>query len=241
MAAWTRFEDPREAGEAMQHASGLVARLGRLSLLPWNRHDPEGSEWWMTPRDDAGPVNPAYRFGKIRFDRERGSDNLLIGYYAERGLGPRAVMPGTPASHVMNDDWLWPGFLHAMKTGEVGAALSAAAPRLEGLPVRLRVFGGAVGGTDDRFVFRWHGTPPTLTVTEAERRALLLGRLDRCTTLEEIATTLPPDDFVWVNFIVEGVFAKGPAPGSDAADEWDAERIWSSLLAPLAAWVRSGR
>jgi len=70
--------------------------------FPYNRFNPEESDWWVSPEKE----NPAYKYAKYAFDPNFGGDeDLLVGVHIEKGFGQLVAQLAPSAKHRRHIDF----------------------------------------------------------------------------------------------------------------------------------------
>jgi hypothetical protein len=224
-----------------------------LSPLPWNRHEPKTTLWWLTPSRH----NPAYADGKFVFSLARddprrllaGRDDALIelgtlfvGVNFEKGFGPAACQIGTPRPHsdeLLGPEWVWHQLIEghgpeqfaltltrlSEKTGKVHLYVSSGTARDSADTRTVRPLDCALFDcVGDRLDCRLHNRFPDGTLHELS--------VETSRTFSELATKLRTvDDFHWVDVYAGSYVPKG---------EVDLSKLHADVLSYLEPWIRSG-
>ncbi|MDD5308681.1 MAG: hypothetical protein PHU25_15295 [Deltaproteobacteria bacterium] len=250
LPVWVPYDSPEDACKAVGLLPEVKSKFSKLYPLPWNRHQPRKTEWWLSPSSE----NPAYKYGKYLFTAPAARPGrMLITLNVEKGLGPAvrdAYRSPKGRRYLMEDDWCWHHLLRSFSR-VTEAATSIA--RETGRDVEVELSGGHSLDPDS---FDPQAPKPPQNIWRARFTTdgtLSLPDEDRCpdkafkvmATVKDFASlahalgALDADPWVWIDFFV-GIpveYATG-APCPAGREEWDAGRLWKSILAPLAEWVR---
>jgi hypothetical protein len=241
------FSSPRDAATLLH---GAARRAGvEMHPLPYSRYDPEHTTWWLSRTSD----NPAYASGKIIAETspivDQGGQNVaIIGFHVEKGIGPKAaaIFEETARGHrsVMQDDWRWHDFAHAMASGVADGALRGAEVAASSFPVVVEIV-IAVQFAPERDWDRPTDRPDAerILYQSSNDRLLLrqrqtgamLEKLDASETLASIARKIDAVadlDWTWIE-ILAGVPFRPVAGGGMSPDE-----VWRRACAPWMEWVR---
>jgi hypothetical protein len=223
--------------------------VGNLVPLPFNRYEPEATQWWLSPSTD----NPAYKHGKIVFEQRQPArlGHLFVGLYVEKGVGPTAAeMFRTPAHSrrsIMDESWVWHGFLEDLAgTAFRDAAEEAIAKARHPLTIAVEAM-YVEPPSEDRDIHA-HGYDAAWSVFRLDGDGLafdrenstpkqLLGDVPACRQLPQLAEAIQAGeqlDWMWVDFLVGFRFMRGAAGESD----WDAARLWMAAGSPWLKWLR---
>jgi hypothetical protein len=241
-----------QSPDEMAHAVRTYIYSKRdLSLLPWNRHEPRTTLWWLTP----SRRNPAYADGKFVFSLDKDDPRKLLvgrndplielgtlfaGVNFEKGFGPAAFQIGNPKPHAderLGPAWVWHQLIDghgpeqfattlAKLTGEVGkvhlyVSSGTARDAADTRAVRPRDC-ALFQCLDDRLDCRLDNGFPDGT----------LRVLSASKTFRELAAKLTMvDDFHWVDICAGSYVHKG---------EVDLGELHAKLLSYLEPWIRPG-
>jgi hypothetical protein len=243
-----------ETPHALAHRVQLYAKphFDKLHLRPYNRFEPEESEWWLTP----AAANPAYCSTKLCFGRDLdefggGTGLLTVGLHAEKGLGEHAAevyAHGRGAGWIMTADWHWRIFLKLVQTGRLIAALGAAGEAL-GQPMTFEIQAGYVQDPQsdfdpysplrrkDRAVYEYDAADAGLRLKwpADDGQSLLRAAPERVNSdaLTALLGKLTDNPWVWVDCFVYAVFRRC-SPKAAPDEVWDSEKVWMQYLNLLA-------
>lgn len=240
------YRTAREMCCAVQKAVSGLRPFAEMTARPWNRYDPESSDWWLVPSTEW----PAFRYAKLYLFEDKIDPALHATVHVEKGFGPDAGKFYTGSryrhSHV-DSEWAWHSFLDQLASGAVFGKVRDVAGKLPG-PVWLRYNGGYDGmdpsdpdsmlGFADAF-YAYDATEDMLRLRHsegftAELRAAL-GDVERDLSPEDCAGAVESaahNDWLWVDLYLGSRFEKVDFP-TPAYDAWDARRIWSEMLRPF--------
>lgn len=120
------FRNIQEMAQAIRESAELIEGR-RYSPRPWNRFEPENTDWWIVPSIDW----PAYQYGKGTFRQTvRFPGQVFCGLTVEKGFG-RIALEVYPELNkrglVIDETWAWFKFLKGLKEGAVAPAAQAVA------------------------------------------------------------------------------------------------------------------
>lgn len=243
-----------ETPHALAHRVQKYAKphFDKLNLRPYNRFEPETSEWWLTPT----AADPAYCSTKFYFGRELdefgGRTGLLtVGLHAEKGLGEQVAefyAHGKGAKWIMTRDWHWPIFLKHVQGGRLLAALGAAG-EAAGQPLTFEIQASYVEDPQsdfdpysplrkkDRAVYEYDAADADLRLKwpADDAQSLLRGAPERLSkdALGALLVKMTDNPWVWVDFYVYALFRRF-SPKAAADEMWESEAVWSQHLKLLA-------
>jgi hypothetical protein len=219
-----------------------------LFLLPFNRHDPEDTEWWLSPVPD----NPAYKYGKVILAPGKLADpgDLLIALSFEKGIGAATSLDAARDQvRVMDRTWAWERrLMRALRSGSLADA-ALAAEEAAGLPLTVVVDASyhrprrGWGDMDERGgdwpsdMVRFRCSAGRLTLIDHDLPAALLDGLPGAESFSSIASVLdsmPKADWAWVDFYIGVRFRRAEPSGEPA---WSPADVWRKVCAPWAGWV----
>ena len=184
-------------------------------LLPWNRFDIGGCEWWWMCLERG---NPVFDQGKVMFVADAEwvpAGQVFVGMHAEKGL--RHAEAWKPAG-VMGDDWYWHEFVREM-AGESFRGAWAAADT-------LYLAAGTPPGRDHwgYCLFDLDGDRLSLKVLEPPAAGEpILGAAASCGTIDELQSMLRDvdelgGDWRWIGIGLGRFFTFDPAGPDDTAE-----------------------
>lgn len=252
------FRNIQELAQSVQEVAEMIE--GRhFSSRPWNRFDPENTEWWIVPSSEW----PAYRYGKGAFHPSvREPDSLFCGLYVEKGLDS-IVAKAYPAligrGLVMDKRWTWFAFLEGLASGEIGLAAERLAQETGG-PTILYISGWYASDPTDfdphpeldsealasecrspldcgRVWFQMAGSE----LDKIEERCIRgpMARISQVRHLESLLQVLqdgPDIGWVWFDVYV-GVRVRVIPCDEARGQSWDAGEIWRRLFRPWSQWI----
>lgn len=252
------FRNIQEMARAVRESAELME--GReYSARPWNRFDPENSEWWIVPSADW----PAYRYGKGVFKpSERLPNWVLCGLYVEKGFD-RIVADAYPEligrGHIMDEYWTWTTFLEGLADGTIARAAQIVAKETN-RPAILEVDTWYTSSPTD---FDPHPLLDAEALAGECRSPLDAGRVwftivdgalekqeERCIAdvmapianchhlsgLHEAFQTAPHVPWTWMNVYL-GALVSPVREGQTSSSPWSASDIWRKLLRPWLPWI----
>lgn len=252
------FRSIQEMAQAVRESAELMEGR-RYSPRPWNRFEPENTDWWIVPSTDW----PAYRYGKGMFkSRMRFPDRIFCGLNMEKGFGrvTLEVYPELRArKEVIEKNWTWFAFLEGLTDGTVAQAAEALAQET-GSPTLLAIEA-------------WYTSSPvdfdpymelTIEALEAECRSPLDGgrvwfsirdgvleKLEQrciqevmlpvanCHHLRDLPSAFQDNAhmaWAWVNVYI-GTLVSLPPDDQPSDDHWTAGNIWRKLMHPWLPWI----
>jgi hypothetical protein len=160
-------------------------------ILPWNRHDVKGCDWWWLSSEQ---VNPVFQLGKIMIAHDPSwmrDDEVFIGFNVEKGLAEGGDWRDT---EVMTDDWYWHQFLKEMTNDAFQDAYGKSTHfyALTGLPVEGQKWGDVL--------FKLEGLNLHLLSEKPGDSGPLIREFTECPDLGAFQTLLKNpsvDDFRW--------------------------------------------
>lgn len=239
-SAWLPFDCPEDVCKAVQSVPALRERLGALSARPWNQHQPRETSWWLIPQDEDGAW-PAHRLGKYVFEFAADANQLDVGLYVEKGVSAEAAEALEYPDHlVVSDEWMWPRLVADVQRGVVSDVVRRTR-KSTGLDVYIaavtkpQVPSGSPSIEGDVASFAV-GQDRIVTPTLDPPSSRLLRPFRTVKSDEDLAAALEKvDGYTWVDIYVAATFSCGQE--ARTVNAWTAERLWSELLEPLAAWV----
>jgi hypothetical protein len=219
----------------------------RLTARPWNRFEPENTEWWLVPSTDW----PAYRHGKFFFKERNENRDLYCGLFVEKGLDPSiAVAYPSGKRLVMDDDWTWHRLLSDMASGQLRGATLEVIQRT-GRPLLVLVDGGFVEDPasydpdappmDWNYLsFRTDGAE--LEHISSDLTGTQFAEIAGCSTLADIAGAIVQMshlEWTWIDVHLGAELEMAPSEYDPQylSDAWDAAELWDRCLAPWQRWV----
>ena len=218
----------------------------RVSLLPFNRYQPDNTFWWICP----GADDPAYHYGKFVTKSAEQSGDLFAGICFEKGIG--ASLAGMYKKSRVWTSWIWNPFLASLKEGRFASLLNDV-ERSAHRPVDVIVTVGTRNfpdtGERGEEAFKTTDKQPRQTVhyTFSDSRLSLLhdhseekiwiSAASECRTLTDLSAkiqTIEGLDWVWINVDFGFVLSHGMGDGPI----WNTELIWSNACEPFIEWFR---
>jgi hypothetical protein len=213
---------------------------GRLTLRPFNRFDPQFTEWWLIPSSEW----PAYRYGKLFFlQSEVVTDWMFTGLYVEKGLGQQ-LSGLVKDNHRMGANWFWHEFLNAMLDGSLDTSMRAVQEHV-GVPLRvyLNLYASnhvpdpdtGIDKPDDQLEFVVGEAD--LRFTTAHEGQDELAPLNGAQNLQDLAKHfmgLQNMSWYWGNWMI-GTYVRY---STDDTGDWNAADLWHKLLEPWLPWVK---
>ncbi len=231
-------------------AQVAAQRDSSLTTRPWNRFEPDETEWWLVP----GTEWPAYKYGKIFLHwTERKRQRARAALHVEKGLG-RQAGPAYDAPRgrrlIMDEQWVWHLLVETLADGRFEARLAELWRRSPGR-VELTVEAGYVADPDsfdpyayefgrDRYTFALTDDSGALTLENAAAEAGLLQHLDSVHSLEDLAEvilTLTEEAWIWVDFMA-GVPLQLAVESVGPGNLTLVSELWSDLE-QFAPWLRT--
>ena len=239
----TIFRNNKEAAHSIRDFLGD----NRMSVRPFNRFNPEFSEWWIF-RLHKGKAWPAYPYSKFFFYNYRTSVResplLFTGFYIERGFGSKvAGLPGVNPTHVMKPDWQWQTVLEMGGTDQFKGPMEVTMRRTTrplilslttyefNHPPRLNEERPPY---DDRIEFVQ--LQPGHPLESLKMAKSTLDPLNGCDTAKAICRGLLAHeqlDFFWVDFLIGTELNYG----IQAEGGWTSEEVWENCLEPWSEFV----
>lgn len=241
---------PRFAATSLRDAAASLREAGRrvgfdLHALPYNRYDSDDCTWWLCP----GAENPAYSLGKLVVERstEIEDGRVIVGLHIEKGIGPAAEQGFESARDrrlVMEQDWIWHGFMRALKTGSADQDFAAATAAAGEWPLSVAVVAAiqlphAVGDVGrpispkvERAWYRAAGTTLRLEGRASDRLLAAFGTSETPESLARKIEAMPDRDWAWVEFLIGIPFELGAGEGVAPAE------IWRRACEPWRRWLR---
>lgn len=252
------FSTVQEMARAVRESAEVIEGK-QFSPRPWNRFEPENTEWWIVPSTNW----PAYRHGKgaLGFSTLF-SDCIMCSLFVEKGLGRTAAQAFpdlTRRGLIMDKDWVWFAFVEGLADGRIARAAQAITQETNN-PVIL-------------YVSAWYASDPTdfdpHPLLDAEalaaecRSPLDSGRVwfsvedgtlekleERCIgdAMSEVAACRKLDclpaafgsdalaQWIWYDVYI-GTLIRLTRDHRAYGDLWDASDIWHKLLRPWMPWI----
>lgn len=223
-----------------------------LTTRPWNRFEPDETEWWLVP----GPEWPAYKYGKLFLHwTDRKKRRARAALHVEKGLG-REVGPAYDARRgrrlIMDDAWAWHSLVEALADGRFGTCLSELRRRSAGR-VELVLEAGYVPDPDsfdpyaydfgrDSYIFSLTDDEGSLALADVSREAGLLEGFERVRSIDELASNVSPlsrEAWIWVDFMA-GVPLQLDVDPDHGRPVALATELWSGFEV-FRPWLRSAR
>lgn len=217
----------------------------KITARPWNMYDPDHTLWWLVP----GTAWPAYQHGKLFFSPDRAPDGFLFcGLHIEKGLDS-SVAPAYESKAgkklIMDEDWVWHGFLKDMGTEKLSRALEHASREIAA-PIQIHLNAGIVqdpGSFDpraprpkwDTVIFEAFGN--SLKIESKETPTNILDEIAKSKdmgTLKKAIPEIKESGWIWLDFFMGSFFEK-ISPSSDP-DSWNAKKLWNKGLSWLEPW-----
>lgn len=228
------------AQDAATAVGGAVrqADAKHCTVRPYNRFQPEESDWWIIPSRDF----PAFHHGKYFFSSHRADSpgGVYIGLKVEKGFGGVARGVVSPAL-VMNDDWIWSRFIDDLGSGKIMEA-GRVLERTANVPVLLRIEAALAqdrsADSDRPFgdLLCFEVSDGLLRATQHQSVRGMLDGVASAASASEIASrlrSLPDLDWTWVSLWIGGMFRLG-GPGNGMG----AREVADCVLRPWSQWFR---
>jgi hypothetical protein len=218
-----------DACKALLALDAVRDRLGRVSARPFNMASPKSSLWWLIPPDEE-VVWPAHRLGKVAFEFGEAPDTLDVALYVERGLSAEAASAlGERPNRVLTNDWMWPRFVEDLRSGRLMRVARSVAEAAQ-----LDVYIQFVVGPESEVAY-FKASEPLIPDPDV-KASKLLRPFRNVTNHGELVTALDKiDRYTWIVAWVGATF--GCTPRAQTQNVWDADRLWSDLLAPFVPWL----
>lgn len=258
MTIWCGFRNNQEMAKAVCEAAQQIEGK-RYTPRPWNRFEPENTDWWIVPTTEW----PAYRYGKGMFKRvDYLPGRLLICLYIEKGFAPvvaEAYSSLATRGQILDDQWTWHRFVAGLSNGSVLRAIEQFDPAIELIlevsawypseyeafdPYSLPRYDTKTGedcrSPEDAGLV-WFGIRGESLVPIGQRcMGEILAPISKCRRLADLGTAMlrtPTLSWTWIDISI-GMEAS-LLPESQAAQEetWDGARIWKRLLRPWLPWI----
>lgn len=221
-----------------------------LTTRPWNRFEPDETEWWLVP----SPEWPAHKYGKIFLHwTDRNRQRARAALHVEKGLGSE-VSPAYDARRgrrlIMDDTWAWHLLVETLTEGRFASRLIELWQQSAGR-VDVSVEAGYVPDPDsfdpyaydfgrDRYTFSLTDREGALAPENASAEAGLIEGLESVRSLDDLASRISPltdEAWVWVDFMagVPLLLDVDPEQGGSVTL---APELWSDLEL-LGLWLRS--
>lgn len=221
-----------------------------LTTRPWNRFEPDETEWWLVPSSDW----PAYKHGKIYLrwkDSERRLGRACL--HIEKGLGAETA-PAYDAPRgrrlIMDRTWTW----HLLKDPHSADGLQASLARLSARSpgrVEIALEVGYVADPDafdpyaydfgrDKFKYALTDDSQSLTLFEADAGAGLLENMETVRSVRKLAarvTALPGKAWTWVEFTAGVPIHLDAEPRAEGPTVLASE-LWTDLSL-FRPWLRA--
>ena len=245
------FPSVREAATELRQAAAS-AGSDALHPLPFNRYDPDDTDWWLSPASD----NPAYKYAKtvLTAGQSAAPGDLFVGLSFEKGVGPSAAeffdLNARGRRRVADRTWAWERrLLPSLRSGTF-AETAAVAQAKAGVP--LTVFMAAIymqpsRGWDDQGdvramgwdsdVVRLEYSGESLTLIDESITADLLGMAVSVRSFADVLAALdgmPKADWAWVDFAIGIRMSQAVRP---EPTDWSAADIWRRVCEPWAGWI----
>lgn len=236
------------ADDLAEHA----ARAGvELTTRPWNRFEPDDTDWWLVPGTDW----PAYKFGKVFLHwLDRAENRAEAALHLEKGLGVEvSAVYDAPRGRrlIMDPDWAWHLLLQSLEGEEWQSALVKAREQAFG-GLTLGVQGSYVADPDsfdpyvydferDRVKFDVPEAPGALRPLSAQTPAGLLDGLERVSSLDQLVLeleSLTANPWLWLEFMVGVDMRLAVDPIEQPAPSPIGE-LWL-VLETFTPWLRAG-
>lgn len=219
---------------------------GRVAYpLPHNRWQWDDSTTW---RVVPAPDKAAFKYAKIVVSsspRLAEPDELFVGLYVEKGLGPALAAAGFyPDDWVMGPTWRWHGMTRDLSAGAFCAPIVDAVRRTrESIEIRVDahvpVFRGTIRPGHDLLVYE---SLDGLAMSETRKpifdsgQGFLRAAADARTLpqLGKALQTIPEGGLAWVNLYLGRALHRS---GLHDASAVDAHQLADQLLEPFAQWV----
>lgn len=246
------------AKSVTERARQIEARA--FSPRPWNRFEPENTDWWIVPSTDW----PAYRHGKGMFrSTQNFPEQVLCCLNVEKGFD-RVVGEAFPkvisAGQVIDAGWLWSAFLAGLTDGSIAQAAQSVEEETGG-DVILEI---SAWYPRDHEGFEPYSLSLDETLSETECRSpedagliwygvagdelhnlghRCLGDITKplanCHRLDGLAKALQADpklSWAWLDVYL-GVLVTLLPEGDQPGDHWEADRVWDQLFRPWLRWI----
>lgn len=253
-----RFRSVQEMARAVRESAELIEGQ-HYSPRPWNRFNPEDTDWWIVPSTDW----PAYRYGKGMLKPDvRFPDHILCGLYVEKGFAP-LVLGAYPElgrrGHVIDEGWAWFKFLDGLSNGSILCAAQTVTQET-GSSMILEISSWYTSSPVD---FEPHplldeealaaecrspldGGRVWFTVTDGELKKQeerciqdVTAPLVTCRDLGQLAEAFrstPEADWAWIDVYI-GVLVKLARDAPVSSGYWEASEVWRKLIHPWRQWI----
>jgi hypothetical protein len=223
-------------------AKGLLpfVRTARplTSCLPWNRFDPQVTEWLLSPVKEWPSNRPSKYYTYMTQGDNPADSRLQAGLYVEKGFGHDARMIYV-GNQIMDDRWGWHHVLDGFRSGAIPGILAGLPPAAQAQTV-IRLFGGYEGAEWGDYLITL-GTSGEADITvSAEQPCREMAALASVKSWKDLPTaldTLTSDQWLWVNCYV--YVNLGLLPHAKAPDDkvWTDAQVWNRFLEPLLPWI----
>lgn len=209
-----------------------------LTLRPWNRFEPDVSDWWLVPTTEW----PAFKYAKVFISHPELVDrDFYLSLHVEKGLGNEYVeaYPGPKSRRQqMKDDWAWHGLIHDLSNGSNQSEILAMSKAGKVEPV-IFIEGMYAPDADsfDPYLYDYKKDQyyivvglkeNVLEIISSSVEAQLLGRIDTVDSFDDLSYSLKKltdNPWIWINYHV-GFFLSKPETGLDSVD---ASKMWCSF------------
>jgi len=254
-----KFRNIQEMAQDVNRSAELIEGR-KFSPRPWNRFDPERSDWWIVPSTDW----PAYRYGKGMFKPTKlFPGHVLCCLNVEKGFGhivAEAYPQLTKAGHIIDEHWAWFDFLKGLEDGSIARAVQVVA-QATNKPVILEISAGYPGSPGD---FEPHSLLQCGELEEEECRSEADGGLVgftvggdalekleercirdvmvpvvECRRLSELPRAFQSTSelpWAWIDVYIGTLILLAP-DAQVARTYWGASEIWHKLLHPWVRWI----
>jgi len=252
------FRNIWEMAQAVKESAELIEGR-KYSARPWNRFEPENTDWWIVPSTDW----PAYRYGKGMFKfSERFPDRVLCCLNVEKGFGRIAAEVYTELirrGHIVDKGWTWFTFLEGLVDGGVARAARMVGEETDN-PVILEVSAWYTSSPTD---FEPHPLLDPETLAAECRSPLDGGRVwfavvgeelekleERCikdvmvpvvacrrlANLSKALRSTRQFSWTWIDIYIGTLVSLAPS-GQASTGYWGASDIWHKLIRPWLPWI----
>jgi len=252
------FRNIQEMARAVRGSAELIEGR-KFSPRPWNRFEPENTDWWIVPSTDW----PAYRYGKGMF-KFSGlfPERILCCLNVEKGFGriaaevyPELVSRG----YIVDENWTWFTFLKGLADGAVAHAAQMVAKETNN-PVILEISAWYTSSPIDFDPYPLldaealagecrsplDGGRVWFIVEGEELRKLeercvkdVMAPVAACRRLSDLPEAFQSTrqlPWAWIDVHIGTLVSLAPS-GQASSTHWGASDIWRKLLRPWRRWI----